>query len=212
MAIVTLSRQSGSEGNEIAQLLCKRLGYRLFDKNLMFQLATESGMRPSEIADASADSHQAKGWLERIFANLPSPFEDPSSWTLGAQEDARKAMSVLQVRKLINAAYEHGNIVIVGRGGQVELADKPNVLHVRVVAPLEIRIKRWQERENLLYDEARARVLERNQAHIDFVKRFYNADVTDPELYDLIISTKKITPEGAVDLIVKAMEILKVTS
>ncbi len=208
MAVITLSRQSGSEGNEITKLLCERLGYQYFDKNLMFQLATQIGMKPSEIADASGENYQAKSWLERAFANLASPFSDPSSWTLGAQEDARQALSVLQVRKLINAAYEHGNVVIVGRGGQIALADKKDVLRVRIIAPLDTRIRRWQERENLSYEDARAKVRERDQAHIDFVKRFYDEDVNDPTLYDLVINTEKLTPKAAVDLIVQALELL----
>lgn len=212
MAVITISRQSGSEGNEIAQLLCTRLGYQYFDKKLMFQLATESGMKPSEIADASDDRHQAKGWLERAFANLASPLGDPSSWTFGAQQDAREAMSVGQVRKLIDAAYEHDNVVVVGRGGQMALADKPDVLHVRVVAPLETRIKRWQEREGLTREEAQVRVRERDAAHIDFVQRFYAADVTDSALYDLVVSTEKLTLDAAVDVIIKALESLPAKS
>lgn len=208
MAVITLSRQSGSEGNEITKLLCERLGYQYFDKNLMFQLATQIGMKPSEIADASGENYQAKSWLERAFTNLASPFSDPSSWTLGAQEDARQALSVLQVRKLINAAYEHGNVVIVGRGGQIALADKKDVLRVRIIAPLDTRIRRWQERENLSYEDARAKVRERDQAHTDFVKRFYDEDLNDLTLYDLVINTEKLTPEAAVDLIVQALELL----
>lgn len=94
---------------------------------------------------------------------------------------------------------------MVGRGGQVALADKPDVLHVRVVAPLETRIKRWQTREDMMEDEARRKIHKRDAAHIEFVKRFYDADITYPTLYDLVVNTGKLTPSAAADLIIKAL-------
>jgi len=208
MAVITLSRQSGSEGNLITQLLCEKLGYRYFDKNLMARLAKEIGLSASQVIDASAEHHRAKGFLEKMFGNFQLPFGDPSGWTFTAQQDAREEMSVQHVRDLINAAYEQGNVVIVGRGGQITLADKPDVLHIRVIAPVETRISRWQAREGLTYEIAKERVKERDQAHIDYVKRFFDADITDPELYDLVINTEKLTPTAAVGLIVKALELL----
>ncbi|OQA15163.1 MAG: cytidylate kinase [Chloroflexi bacterium ADurb.Bin360] len=209
MAVITISRQSGSDGDAVTRLLCEQLGYRYFDKKLMAELAKEMGVDPREVVDASADQHQAKGILERIFGNFQTPFGDPGSWTLAARHDAHAALSVERVRGMIEAAYEQGNVVIVGRGGQVALAGKPDVLHVRIVAPFETRVKRWQARAVLTEEEAQRRTRERDQAHIDFVQRFYGADVADPSLYDLVISTGKITPEGAVELIVKALDLLQ---
>ena len=206
MAVITLSRQSGSDGNIITQILCERLGYRYFDKTMMAQLATEMGLEPEKVVDISVDQYQAKSLVERIFGTIQMPFGNPNAATYIAQEDVRQVLTVQQMRHLIVAAYEQGNVIVVGRGGQVALADKPDVLHVRVVAPLKTRIKRWQAREGLMEDEARQKVHERDAAHIDFVKRFYNADVSDPTLYDLVINTEKLKPGAAADLIVKALE------
>ena len=206
MAVITISRQSGSEGNEITRLLCKRLGYQYFDKALMIDFAAKLGIQPDQVVDLSADQYQARGFWERAFGSFQMPFGDPSGWALAVQQDILEEISLQQIRQMITFAYERDNVVIVGRGGQIVLADQPNVLHVRVVAPLETRIARWQKRENLSYDEARARVREHDAAHIDFIKCFYNADLNDPALYDLVINTEKITPEMAVDLIVKVAE------
>ncbi len=208
MPVITISRQSGSEGNEVARLLCARLDYRYFDKGLMAELGATMGLAPEEITDASVDDHRVKTLLERLFGNYPDPLTNPTVWTETALQDAREARSVAQVRRLILAAYELGDVVVMGRGGQVVLGDKPDVLHVRVVAPLETRIKRWQAREGLTAKDARRKTHERNRAHIDFVKRFFDVDLNDPELYDLVISTEKISPVEAVDLIVQAMAYL----
>lgn len=210
MTVITLSRQSGSEGNKITEILCQRLGWKYFDKNLMAELATSVGVVPNQVTDISVDSVPAKSFLERAFGNYEMPFGDPSGWTWSAQQDARAEMSVQQVRTLTQEAYRQGHVIIVGRGGMVSLAGKPDVLHVRVVAPVESRIQRWMDREGLNYETASAKVRERDQAHIDFVKRYFEADVTDPTLFDLVINTEKITPETAADMIIKALESLKV--
>ena len=137
MAVITISRQSGSEGNEITRLLCERLGYHYFDKKMMTQLEQELGLAPDQVVDLSADLYQVKSWLERAFGDFQIPFGDPGTWVLSAQQDAQEALSIEFVRKMICSAYEHGNVIIVGRGGQVVLAGKPKVLHVRIIAPLE---------------------------------------------------------------------------
>jgi len=208
MAVITLSRQSGSEGNEITQILCDRLGYRYFDKTMMAELAANLGEDPEKVVDISADQYQAKTWLEKTFGAIQLPYGDYTGASYLAQEDARKALTVAHVRNFISTAYELDNVVIVGRGGQVALADMPDVLHVRVVASLETRVKRWQNRAGLNWDDARQKIHERDAAHIDFVKRFYDADISDPTLYDLIINTDKLTRDAAASLIIQALEYL----
>jgi hypothetical protein len=124
---------------------------------------------------------------------------------LGAQ-----AGSVALVQNYIRATHGQAGAVVVGRGGQVELRDMPDVLHVRVVAPLEMRIRRVQEKEGLTAEEARNRVNERDQASAGWVKHTYDADPADAALYDLVISTGKISPATAADLVIQAMACLPV--
>ena len=101
---------------------------------------------------------------------------------------------------------------MVGRGGQVVLRGLPDVLHVRLIAPLDLRIRRHGERAGLTAAEAREAVLARDRASADFVKLYYDADVADPTLYDLIINTGKLTPSAAADLIISALAYLPRTS
>lgn len=201
-AVITLSRQSGSEGNQIARLLRARLGYELFEKNMMLQLGAQMGLRPEEIGDASVSTHQAKSLLERMFAS------DTAGWTFAVRSEARQAITVAQTRELVIAAYERDKMIIVGRGAQLTLAGKPDALHVRVWAPVEVRIQRWEARARLTAEQARARVTERDRAHADFIKRFFDADIDDPNLYDLVINTGKIAPAAAAELIIHALEAL----
>jgi cytidylate kinase len=202
MAVITISRQFGSHGDTVAQLLCDRLGYRYFDKNLMMGLATQAGLAPETVIDLSDDKYRARTLVERLFSNYAAPMGDPGAWAAGAASNAQEQSMVAQVKSLIRAAYAQGQVVVVGRGGQVVLRDMPDVLHVRVVAPLELRIRRHQERAGLTAAAAREQVIARDRASADFVRCYYNVDSSDPMLYDLIINTGKVTPAAAADLII----------
>ena len=85
-------------------------------------------------------------------------------------------------------------------------SDLPDVLHVRVVAPLEKRIANWQAREKLTYEEAQQKIAERDAAHIDFVETYFDMDLNEPLLYDLVINTGKFSPEEAAEVILEALK------
>jgi cytidylate kinase len=205
MAVITISRQYGSGGRDVARLLCERLGYRYFDRTLMAQLGAELGVAPEQIVDLAEHRHQVQGLLERVFAAAIDPFGDPSAWTLPAQREAQQRTSAQTFQNLVLAAHERGDVVLMGRGGQMALRGAPDVLHVRLVAPVEQRVRRVQWREGLDIEDARARIAERDEAALDYVQHYYDADVDDPLLYDLVLNMHTLTPAGAADLIVAAL-------
>ena len=212
MTVITISRQFGSHGDTVAQLLCDRLGYRYFDKNLMLGLAAAAGLSPDKVVDLSDEKHHARSLVERLFSNYPAPMADPNAWAAAAETSAQEKVHAERVKQLIRATYAQGNVVMVGRGGQVVLRGLPDVLHVRLIAPLDLRIRRHGERAGLTAAEAREAVLARDRASADFVKLYYDADVADPTLYDLIINTGKLAPSAAADLIISALADLPRTS
>lgn len=212
MSVITISRESGSEGNKIAQILCQRLGYRQFDKGMMVQLAKELRSDTFEVADTTEDLLIEKSLFERVRGSLQSVLESGHESQQAISIETGKPLTVRQVQELILAAYNYGNIVIIGRGSQIVLANMPNVLHVRVVASLEKRIRNWQTREGLTYKDACKRVKERDSAHVDFVKNFFDTDIRDPELYDLVINTNKLSPQDAADLIINTLQHIQPTN
>lgn len=204
MSVITLSRQSGSDGNIVAELLCQKLGYRLFDKAMMIQLSEKINAQiTSEEKVSETTPHRTL--LERILSPFDSTFEGDHQTQKVISIEGDQTLSVSQVRELVLAAYELGNVVIVGRGSQIVLAEKPNVLHVRVVAPREKRIQAWQIREGLSNKDASRKVSLRDKAHVDFVKNYFDTDLRDPALYDLIVNTQKLSPLSAADLIIQAL-------
>lgn len=212
MAVITISREYGSRGNEIARLLCERLGYRYFDKELMAHLAAQMGLSPDKLTDLPEDRrHPVQSHVERLFAVMPTISGDFAGWGLAARAEAEKQMermSLQTVESLIHAAHEQDKVVVVGRAGQVVLRGMPDVVHVRIIAPIEQRIQRMQEIEGVNADAARDLVHRRDRAAADYVRSFYHVDWTDPLLYDLVINTSKMTEQVAVDVIIKALDSL----
>jgi cytidylate kinase len=203
MAVITISRQYGSEGDEIAANVCQLLGYQAFDKRLMEKVAADVGLTKGEIVDFSEDQHRVRGFLDRLLGSPPLVMTQSHTWSEVKVIDAAESIPVVQ--SVIRAAYQRGNVVIVGRGGQAVLRNEPGVLHVRIEAPLETRISRVQLREGLTYGLARDVVAERDRAAADYLKRFYNVDWSDSLLYHLIINTGRWTVAAASRLIADAV-------
>jgi len=217
MAVVTISRQFGSGSTEIAHRVCELLGYRYLDKLLMGQVAAEVGLSGKELVDFSEEHLKVRNFLERLL--LPGPhtvarFSVRSQDAAGARtasvvqlDDAR---STTLVRGAIHKAYQQGNVVIVGRGGQATLQDMPGVLHVRIEAPMAARVLRIQGREGIVAEEARAMALRRDKAAEQYLKKLFTIRWDDSNLYHLIINTGKWELEAAAQMIVNAVERLPV--
>jgi cytidylate kinase len=226
MAVITISRQYGSGGDEIATRVCAELGYRAFDKLLMAQVASEMGLSEREIVDFSEANYKVRGFLERLFGRRSARVvAETGTWTQdtsGARtvqvEQLDEEWCVRMVRTTIQAAYERGNVLIVGRGGQAILQDKPGVLHVRLHAPLGARVVRIHYQETSGTDAeggqraAQDVVADRDRAAAEYLRRFYDVDWADPSLYHMVLDTKKWDIEPAVQLIVHAVSLLPQTS
>lgn len=216
MAVVTISRQYGSGGDEIAADVCKMLGYRHFDKSLMAQMATEVGLSEDEVVDFSEDNYRMQGFLDRVLGRRLTPRAaqaDPLQVAIAGPkvnelERMDEAYSITLIQSTIYAAYEQGNVVIVGRGGQAILKDKPDVLHVRIEAPYDARVERLCSRQNYSLAGAKDTAIKHDRASAEYLKRFYTIDWANPLLYDLVINTGKLKTEAAAHLIVNSVSYL----
>ena len=96
------------------------------------------------------------------------------------------------MRSVIHRLANRGDVVILGRGGQVMLEDRKDALHVRTVAPLENRIRRVMERMEIEYDSVAKLTKKTDRDRSRYIKNYYCADWDDPELYHLILDTGKM--------------------
>lgn len=210
MAVITISRQLESKGDEIARLLCEKLGYQYFDKKAMTEVGHEMGLDADLVKSAAEFKPVAKSLLERWFGSTQRiTGGDPSSWTFSARNDALQDLTVANLMDVIQAGYKKGNVVIVGRGGMAALAGKRDVLHVRIIAPWAVRVKRFMEREKVSEDVAQQKLRERDASDVEWIHRYFGLDSHDPQLFDLVINTARVTPKEAVELIAQALSMLQ---
>ncbi len=185
MSAITISRQMGSQGNEIAWQVALQLGWRRVNRELINRSALAA--KVPQVALAEIDELG-------FFGLRPSAKE----WRTYQG----------QVERFIRDMADEGGVVIVGRGGQVVLRDRPDVLHVRVIAPFEARVSWLQQKEKISVEAAQARLRESLKARAQYLQRSYDVQVDDPALYHLVINTGLVSVSQATDLVVQAFQIL----
>lgn len=219
MAVITISRELGSGGEEIARRVCDLLKYRYFDKQLLIEAAAEVGLAKDHVVDYSEDRYEVQNFLARLLRPGPRPIktievrqQDAQGRTTLSAESIDEARYVELVKSSILAAWQAGDIVIVGRGGQAVLQEKPDVLHVRVIAPLGVRIARLQSQEPISVEEAQQRIARQDRATAEYLGRFHGIRWDDTTLYHMVLNTGKLGIDGAVQLIVDAVVQLRAAS
>jgi CMP/dCMP kinase len=225
MSVITISRQYGSGGDEIANLICEKTGYRLFDKLLLSQASFEAGLSDQEFIDYSEENYKVKSIFDRLFGRT-YPLAKASYWKEDAngvrvREEVQldEEHALLLVQKAIQTAYQVSDIVIVGRGGQVILKGNPGVLHVRITASLEERILRvrnspmWKSRQFSDSVEARRAsqsLIETNDAaSADYLKRLYGIDWSDMAHYHMVINTDLLALDRAAHAIIETAKMFE---
>lgn len=217
MAIITISRQYGSGGNEIAAWVSEKLGYPLFDKSLIDKAAAEAGLSQKEILDFSEENHKITSFLDRLFSRMAvsayvRTWEYPELLESPVEEPLDETTMLTLVQKAVRSACESGNMIIVGRGSQAILKDETGVIRVRIVAPLEDRIQRVKEefkltRQSFPADvetrrKAQDLIVERDATSSEYIKRFYSMNSDDPLMYTVVLNTGQLSIEQAGMMIV----------
>ena len=202
MSAVTISREYGSGGGEIAARLATRLGWTLVDHQIVADVARRVGMTQEE---ARARDERGAGLVSRVIDALltasPEGPVTPEDLPISSNDLYHQA-----VRRVIEKSYNARHVVIVGRGAQAELQSCEDVLHIRVVAPLEMRIAYVSQREGLSESEARNRIQSKEQGRVRYLQSHYHRRPQDPSLYDLTINTRGISLDDAVDLVFDALQ------
>jgi cytidylate kinase len=210
MAVITISREVGSGGEQIARRVCELLDYRYFDQTLMAQVAREQGLSDTEVIDFSEDNYRARGFIGALFGRSATVATTTTVAVTAQGEESRirevvdEETAAAFVGATIRALWRHGQAVVVGRGGQSILESTPGVLHVRIVARLEDRIERLTREQGLNRNAALRMIQERDRATADYLRRFRDIEWTDPKHYHLTINSSLLGEEEAARLIADA--------
>lgn len=166
----------------MARAAAERLGYRVVWRDLINQAARRSGAPEAALME---------------FDELG---------LLGMRMSARASKAYREaVQAVMLELAAEDNVVIVGRAGQVILRDQPRVLHVRVTAPPDVRAQRVAETDGIPIQAAAARVSASDDYRRRYLRRFYHVRWDDPDLYDLVINTARVSVPAAAELICLAL-------
>jgi cytidylate kinase len=207
LGVLTISRQYGSGGSVIARRVAERLGWTIIDSEFVDRVAERAGLTPEEVA---AREERTASLMERLATTLA--VSSPELFLASADlspETPRSATDIARITEaVIGEAADHGNVVLVGRGAQACLARRERTLHVRIIAPREVRIRTIAQRLNLDDEAAEQTVDERDHERKEYVRTHYQRDWHDPSNYHLVVNSALLSYDGATDLIADAVETL----
>lgn len=143
--IITISREYGSGGYEIGQKLAKELGFKFYDKQLITDLA-ENLLIPESIVKQAENLPVKKNIFKEVI----------SFWTRNLNEQDRYIFE--EQGKFIRKLAEEGNCIFAGRRADYYLKDNENAIHLFFYSPMEKRIERVMETENLSREEAKKEI------------------------------------------------------
>ena len=201
-SILAISHQYGSGGSRIARELGRRLQWSVWEKEIVRKIASQYKVAEEYI---EAKDERVDSFIERMvglfgMGGFESTYEIPPPLWLTDAQLAR------MTRTIVEEVAKEGRAIIVGRAGNLMLANNPRALHVFLLAPLEVRISRVMQAEGLSRGDAERRIAGMDKIRTDWVHTFYHTSWHDPSHYHLVIDSGVWGEEGTTDLIVWALE------
>lgn len=167
MAILTISREFGSGGWEIGQAISRKLGYSYIDRSRILEDIRRSGEKWEK-------------WSKTLDEHSPTVWEK-YDWSF-------KGFAALVQSVILQEALKN-KVVIMGRGGNFLLTDIPYAFRIRVVAPMDMRIDRIMEREQVDIDTARWLIDKTDRERSSFLQLLYGRPWDDAAGYDRVFDT-----------------------
>jgi cytidylate kinase len=189
LRLVAISREAGAGGSEIALDVGQRLGWSVFDKSLLDQVASRFHL-PRPMLDAVDET--PTNWAYDILV----------TWMDHRVVPHDKYVACL--RRVVRLASRSGRAVFVGRGSQF-LLPRQEVLAVRLIASPKYRVEQMMARRGMNEAAARRCVEELDRDRREFVARFFHHDIADPHLYDLVLNVEQLGKPLAVAEILTAV-------
>jgi shikimate kinase len=206
----------GSGAQEIGKQVAEKLQIDYIDRQIIAQVAERLNESKQDVIAKEMPPGSLWGRIAQVFgfdsAAVGSYSMEPGfvlhysgaylpAWQIPL-DDTRYLSGLESVIK--DLARSH-SAVICGRGSQFILKNHPGALHVLVVAPLELRIKRVMERMAKTREDAEKEIEHSDNSRREFIRRYFKADMEDPVHHDLVVSTEHLSFEDAASIIIHAL-------
>ena len=188
--VIAISREAGCRASEIAIKLSETLKMDLMSGKLI-QMVAESADTSKRVVDPLDEKEMTMrdDWLNSLF-------ETRHLWP---------DRYLHHLTKVIGTIGRYGNAIILGRGANFVLPEK-DTFSVRIIAPESVKIKNTLRTTE---EEARRYIIKTEADRRAFIRKYFNADITDQAYYDLIINMRAMTVDGAVETITAAFKAWK---
>jgi cytidylate kinase len=184
MPLVAMTREMGSLGKDVAARLAERAGRKVIYHEIIDQLANKMRLRKSHVERFLEGK---SGLWERLTTD-------------------RTSLSIFTADETFRILREGGAAVIRGWGAVHLLGGIPHVIRVRVCAPLDLRIERMMQRLATDDREAvRSEILVSEEAHGAITRRHFGINWRDPEHYDVVLSTERLSVDECVEEVESVM-------
>jgi cytidylate kinase len=190
---VALAREAAAGASPVAEELGRRLGWAVYDRNLVEHIAREMGLRASLLQ--SVDEGHLSWLTESMQAFMTNLASGPA---------LSESAYVRHLVETVLALGAHGECVIVGRGS-THILPPESTLRVRLVAAFKDRVARAAEKLGLDADAAARYIREKDHERVRFIRDHFYKDLEDPRLFDLVLNTSRIPVSDCADLILAAL-------
>jgi cytidylate kinase len=199
--VITISRQYGAGGSEVARRVAEALGWRVVDNELVEAVAARAGVPANEVAERE---ERCATFVERLARALAvaSPEVFPPPGNAGAMAEVPEADLVKITETVVGEIAVQGRVVLVGRAATAVLSREADALHVRLVAPRPFRIQVAATRLGCSAEKAAAVLDETDKMRARYNREYYHRDWNDPLNYHLMINTGVLGFEGAAEVVV----------
>ncbi len=199
--IITISRQFGAGGSEVARRVAAALGWRVVDNELVEEVAARAGLPPADVAERE---ERVPSFVERLARTLaaasPELFAAPAPG--GTVPKLRENDLVGITETVVAEVAAKGRVVLVGRAAPAVLARVQDSLHVQLVAPRPFRIQAAAERLGMDPEKAAAIVDETDSMRARYLRQYYRRDWYDPVNYHMVLNSGLLGLDGVTEVIV----------
>ncbi len=197
--LITISRQFGAGGSEVARTVAARLGWTVVDNEIVDRVAERAGLSPEIVA---ARDERSPGFVERLAQALTASSQEYAVPELGVAVRTEEPSLVRLTEMVVHEVAMAGRVVLVGRAAPAVLGQLVDALHVKIVAPRDFRIQGAMAAEQL-EPRAAERLLQETDAHrARYHREHYGRDWDDPTHFHLIVNTGLLGLDGAAEIIV----------
>ncbi len=197
--IITISRELGAGGGEIARRVAAALGWRVVDNELVDQIAARTGLSPAEVRDRE---ERAPGFLERLIRMLTKAAPEMLTPAAERVPELEEANLVKITEAVVEEIALEGRVVLVGRAAPAVLSRDRDAIHVKIVAPQPARIEALMTRLGIGRDHATADVESSDANRKRYHEQYYERDWNDASQYHMVLNSVALGLDHSVATIV----------